>query len=98
MRSTSLLMVASAIFGSSLAIAQSAMAPDTEKAKPAALATLGERFAAADADGDGALTRDEAERGGLSKLLRHFDRIDADADGKITREEMRKLLRHRPTT
>jgi len=91
-------MVASAAFGSSLAIAQSVLASATEKKLPHALTKFSERLAAADVDGDGALTRAEAQAGGFSKLLKHFDRLDADGDGKVTREEMRRLLRRGPTT
>lgn len=98
MRSTSLIMIASAVFGSSLAIAQSALTPDADKHKLHALSKFGERFLAADTDGDGALSREEAEAAGMSKVSEHFDRLDLDGDGKLTREELRKHFRPRPTT
>lgn len=46
-----------------------------------------DRWSAHDTDGDGALSRAEAEAGAPG-LLRNFDRIDADGDGRISREEM----------
>lgn len=98
MRSTLLLMVASAAFGSSLAIAQSALVTVPEKKVPHALSKFSARFAAADKDGDGALTRAEADAAGISKIVDHFDRLDANGDGKVTSEEVRALLRHRPFT
>ena len=46
-----------------------------------------ERFKQADTDGDGALSRVEAEKG-MPRLSRRFDAIDADKDGRVTREEI----------
>lgn len=48
-------------------------------------------FARADSDGDGALSRAEAERG-LPRVAKKFERIDRDGDGRVTREEMRAWL------
>jgi len=48
-------------------------------------------FARADTDGDGALSRAEAERG-LPRVAKKFERIDRDGDGRLTREEMRAWL------
>lgn len=102
MRSTLLLMAASAAFGSGLAIAQSTLAnaPDgaESRKKPHALAKFTERFQAADKDDDGALTLAEAEAGGISKIVTHFERLDANGDGKVTADEVRSLLRQRPLT
>lgn len=46
-------------------------------------------FKAADKDGDGALSQQEAEAAAREKVARRFERLDADKDGKLTREEMR---------
>jgi Ca2+-binding EF-hand superfamily protein len=46
-----------------------------------------ESFKAADTDGDGALTKAEAEAGKLDRLVQHFDQLDANKDGKIGPEE-----------
>lgn len=47
----------------------------------------GDRWKAADKDGDGAISRSEAEAG-MPLLYRRFDQLDANKDGKITRDEM----------
>ena len=48
-------------------------------------------FSRADTDGDGALSRAEAERG-LPRVAKKFERIDRDGDGRLTREEMQAWL------
>jgi Ca2+-binding EF-hand superfamily protein len=50
-----------------------------------------EHFRRADADGDGALTRDETARA-LPRLSAKFERIDADRDGRLTPEELRRYF------
>ena len=51
-------------------------------------------FARADTDGDGTLSRAEAERG-LPRVAKKFERIDRDGDGRLTREEMQAWLEAR---
>lgn len=51
-------------------------------------AKAGERFKHADTDGDGAISRAEAEKQ-VPRLAQKFDRIDADKDGRLTQEELR---------
>ena len=46
-----------------------------------------ERWKAADTDGDGALSRAEAEAS-MPGIARRFETFDADRDGKIARDEM----------
>jgi Ca2+-binding EF-hand superfamily protein len=48
---------------------------------------MAERLRAADANGDGMLSREEAAA--LPRLAKHFDAIDTNHDGQITREELR---------
>jgi Ca2+-binding EF-hand superfamily protein len=50
-----------------------------------------EHFRRADADGDGALTRAEAEKA-LPRLGAKFDRIDADHDARLTPDELRRYF------
>ena len=50
-----------------------------------------ERIKAADGDGNGAISKNEANEAGLDKLIEHFDKIDSDGDGKITKQELRNL-------
>ena len=45
------------------------------------------RWAAADKDGDGALTREEAQAS-MPGVADHFDTLDVNHDGKISRDEM----------
>lgn len=50
-------------------------------------ARFNERFTRADADGDGALSRAEAEKE-MPRLARRFDALDANQDDRVTREEI----------
>ncbi len=59
--------------------------------REAARSKFDQYFRAADRDGDGALSRDEA-RQGMPRLVSKFERIDTDHDGKITREEIQTYL------
>jgi hypothetical protein len=66
----------------------SAMAADTSPATPpAAQPGPGGHFAAMDTNGDGAISKAEAEAGS-PRLAKRFAEIDANGDGLITREEM----------
>lgn len=47
-----------------------------------------ERFKSADSNGDGALSRSEAQAR-MPKLAERFEKIDADGNGQVTREELR---------
>ena len=58
-----------------------------EKCRAERMARFEQRFKTADADGNGMISRGEAEKG-LPRLARRFDRIDANKDGEITRDEM----------
>ena len=49
----------------------------------------GGRLKGADKDGDGAISKSEADAAGMKRLSGDFDKIDANKDGKITRDEMR---------
>jgi hypothetical protein len=55
-------------------------------------ARLAGQFRRADADGNGTLSRAEAERA-APLLARQFDAIDANHDGQITAEEIRAFRR-----
>lgn len=54
---------------------------------PDTLATLKSRFAAADKNGDGKLTREECEAG-MPRIYKAFDRIDTDNKGTITLDQI----------
>lgn len=51
-----------------------------------------ERFAAADTNHDGLISRDEAQQG-LPRIAQHFDDVDTDHDGQLSREELGAYLR-----
>ena len=90
-------MVVGTVFGAGLAIATEPAAPlpQPEKKSPRFLAKFDEQFRAADKDGDGALSKSEAEAAQMGRLVDNFERLDLNQDGKVTREEMRALLRSR---
>lgn len=52
-----------------------------------------ERIKAADADGNGTISSNEANKAGLDKLIEHFDKIDSDGDGEITKQELKNLIK-----
>ncbi len=58
-----------------------------EKCRAERVARFEQRFKSADADGNGMISRTEAEKG-LPRLARRFEQIDADKDGHITRDEV----------
>jgi Ca2+-binding EF-hand superfamily protein len=45
------------------------------------------KFATADANHDGSLSRDEASSG-MPRMAKHFDEADADRDGKLSMTEV----------
>lgn len=53
-------------------------------------AQLEQRFGAADANGDGQLTRDEA-KGKMPKVYENFDTIDAEHKGFVSLEQIRRF-------
>jgi len=85
-------MLIGALFGGGMAVAQSS---GESPKQPRGASKFSEQFKAADRDGDGALTRSEAQTANLARVVENFDRIDANRDGKVTREEIRTLVRAR---
>jgi len=66
---------------------------DAMRAERQAEAT--QRWQAADKDGDGALSREEAAA--MHGVAMHFDEVDANKDGKVERAEMHEFRqRQRP--
>ena len=63
-----------------------------EKCRAELQARAQERFRKADANGDGQISREEAQKG-MPLLARDFDRIDANKDGMVTLEETEAALK-----
>lgn len=61
---------------------------------PETLATLRSRFATADKNGDGKLTRDECQAG-MPRIFKGFDRIDTDKRGYITLDQITAFVASR---
>lgn len=60
---------------------------DPEKCRADAQARVQARFKRADANGDGRLSREEAQKG-MPQVARDFERIDANKDGRVTLDEL----------
>ncbi len=81
--------------------------PELRKAAPAAAAPQGaalraqvERklkagFDAADVNGSGTLTREQARAAGLGYIARHFDEIDRQRAGAVSFDDVKRFLRGR---
>jgi Ca2+-binding EF-hand superfamily protein len=61
-----------------------------EKMRGEMRAKAEQRWADADKDGDGALSRDEAQAS-MPRLAERFDKFDSNGDGKIGRDEMHNV-------
>ena len=88
-------MLAGALLGTGLAIAQSPAEEPPKNKSPGYLAKFDQLFKSADKDGDNALSKTEAEDARMERVVASFDRLDADKDDRITRNEIRALIRHR---
>jgi Ca2+-binding EF-hand superfamily protein len=72
-------------------IAADAAAQDADHAKQMA-AEMQKRFAAADKNGDGRLTKEEAQAG-MPYVYKHFDEIDKTKQGSISLAEIAAYAR-----
>ena len=72
---------------------QAEMAAHREARHAQMRAEAAKRWAAADADGSGALSRVEAQ-GSMPYIAENFDKLDANADGQVSREEMMQHRMH----
>jgi len=76
--------------GSASVIAQTANAPDGQQMR----AKVTERFAAADVNHDGKLTREEADAK-MPRVARNFDQIDTAHKGYVTLDEIQAFSREK---
>jgi Ca2+-binding EF-hand superfamily protein len=81
-----------AIAFSTLLLSLSACAQDANRSEMAQKAK--DRFAAADTNHDGFLSRDEAQKG-MPRLADHFDDIDTDHDGQLSTAEILAYVKQR---
>lgn len=72
----------------SLALAPAAQAQSYDMA----LSQLASRFKAADKNGDGKLTLQEAKDGGMTRVVSNFATIDTDKDGYVTFAQLKAQL------
>jgi len=72
-------------------VAASAAAQDNDRARQAA-AEMQKRFAAADKNGDGRLTKAEAEAG-MPYVHKHFDEIDKAKQGSVSLADIGEFAR-----
>jgi Ca2+-binding EF-hand superfamily protein len=82
------LMLPLAILLGAVSLTAFAQANNDQRAR--VVQELRSRFAKADTDGDGWLTRDEAKA--MPRVASHFDDIDVDRDGKVSMEEIGRYL------
>jgi len=65
-----------------------------EKCRAERQARFEQRFKKADLDGNGTISRAEAEKA-MPRLVRRFERLDANSDGQITRAEFESARKSR---
>ncbi len=71
---------------------EGATSPDRKARHEEMKAHMLERFKAADTNGDGMISREEANAG-LPQLARHFDRINTGKNGLITMQEFEAAMK-----
>jgi len=90
MQMASLSVVIPVLFISGIVLAQQSL---SSNAQPHS--SFAERFHAADANSDGALSKEEAQAGQMTSIAENFEEIDADKDGGVTQGEFRSYLQRR---
>jgi len=78
------------LLGSATAFAQTAAAPEATQMR----GKVAERFAAADANHDGKLTREEADTK-MPMVARNFDQIDKTHRGYVTLEDIQAYAKEK---
>ncbi len=82
---TSRLFAAALVLGLFGVISSAAFGEDDRMAR------IEQRFKAADKDGDGKLTREEAEAG-MPRVAKNFDKLDKDHKGYVTLDEIKAAV------
>lgn len=86
--------LAAILLASPLAFAQAPAGTAGSATKGERAHKMHEHLKAADKNGDGMISREEANAS-LPRLAKHFDQIDTNQDGQITREEMKAFREKR---
>jgi Ca2+-binding EF-hand superfamily protein len=76
-------------------IAAASAAPAAATSYEEAIAQFEARFAKADANKDGKLTKQEAKDGEMTRLSRFFGRVDSDGDGFVTKAQLKARIDER---
>jgi EF hand len=76
------------------ALAQDRPAPDRKARAEQIREQFDQRFAAADVNGDGKLTREES-KAKMPRVAEHFDEIDTAKKGYVTKEDIRASMQKR---
>ena len=84
------------LLGSATAFGQTSAPPSVPPDAAQMRATVSDRFAAADVNHDGKLTREEAA-GKMPGVARNFDRIDKTKKGYVTLEDVQAYAKERST-
>jgi Ca2+-binding EF-hand superfamily protein len=82
------------ILSCSACLAPAVWAQNADPKRDAQAAQIEERFKAADKNGDGKLTLEEA-KAGMPRVAANFDRVDTDKRGYITLEQIKKMAASR---
>ena len=83
--------VAAFVIAAAVASAAFSQTSPPDDRRQRAIAELKKRFAAADTNGDGKLTREEAN-GKMPRVFEHFDEIDKDGHGYVTIDDILAYL------
>lgn len=98
MKVVAICALAGALLGSGVAYTQVVTAEKNDAAPTKYRGKFAAQFKAADKDGDGALSKAEAQAAGMQRIVDNFERIDANGDGKVTHEEIRAMIHSRVTS
>jgi len=90
-KSSALVLLAAVL---SMAVPAWSAPPTDGGATPTPRPQADERFRQADTDGNGLLSKSEAERG-APHVAKHFDAMDANKDGQVARDEVRAFAQAR---
>jgi len=95
LRRSSLVLLGCALSIPMLTVLAPASAANDDLTYEQALAQLEAQFKAADKNGDGRLTKQEAKDADMKRLSRGFGRVDKEDRGYVTLDQLKKRLADR---